>query len=37
MLDKRVAAQPFPRGLTETRYNLRVHIDLVRQLYRASL
>jgi TRAP-type uncharacterized transport system substrate-binding protein len=36
-LDKRVAAQPFPRGLTETRYNLRVHIDLVRQLYRASL
>jgi hypothetical protein len=37
MLDKQVAAQTVPRGLTETRYNLRVHIDLVRQLYRAAV
>jgi TRAP-type uncharacterized transport system substrate-binding protein len=36
VLDKRVGAQPFPRGLTEMSYNLRVHIDLVRQLYCAS-
>jgi hypothetical protein len=36
-MNKRVAAQPVPRAPTETRYNLRVHIDLVRQLHRASV
>jgi hypothetical protein len=35
VLDQIVGTQSFPRGLSEMRYNLRLHIDLVSQRYGA--